>query len=372
MADTLTAEQLNRLEALLRRLINQHEARILVAPNRDATGFWFGGGNMVRDADGRLWLCGRYRNYGDSRTGLAAGERGLECALFCSEDDGASFAKVSSWSKADLSRGGKTVLSIEGTSLLRAPDGTWELYVSSEKDAPYPDAVSDYLKPGCGVWSIDVISGPDPGQLGVETLRSVLAETEDAGTVHVKDPVVFRDASDAAVLIYCSHPFCWTCSNTGYAVRRSGERDFTLVSRQLAARGLTWDVAAFRVTARMPVPRVGLFEALPPLSVFFYDGAECVRELEQNSRAVSRPRGFSCEEIGGACWGFDHEFPAMQRISALHPLFISPWGTGCSRYVDVLADDSGCFATWQRSQSDLSQPLVGHRLGMPEIVDILS
>ena len=50
------------------------------------TGFWFGGGNMVQDHDGTLWLVGRYRNHGDSRTGLGAGERGLELALFRSDD----------------------------------------------------------------------------------------------------------------------------------------------------------------------------------------------------------------------------------------------------------------------------------------------
>ena len=67
-------------------LIDQESARVIVPPMQPRSGFWFGGGNMVEDADGTFYLCGRYRNYGDSRTGLAAGERGLELAIFRSTD----------------------------------------------------------------------------------------------------------------------------------------------------------------------------------------------------------------------------------------------------------------------------------------------
>jgi hypothetical protein len=64
--------------------VDQQKARIAVPPQQKSTGFWFGGGNMVEDADGRFYLVGRYRNFGDSRTGLGAGERGLE--LVCRQD----------------------------------------------------------------------------------------------------------------------------------------------------------------------------------------------------------------------------------------------------------------------------------------------
>jgi len=128
----LNPVQQDRLAALLAALIDQQAARVLVDPQRRATGFWFGGGNTVQDTDGALWVCGRYRNFGDSRTGLAAGERGLECALFTSRDGGETFQKAKSWSKADLSYPGHEVLSIEGTALHRRTDGTWELFISTE------------------------------------------------------------------------------------------------------------------------------------------------------------------------------------------------------------------------------------------------
>ena len=71
--------------------------------------------------------------------------------------------QVCSWSKANLSRAEWTVLSIEGTALHARSDGTWELFISSEKEMPYPASLRDYQKPGTGVWTIDRICGPSPG-----------------------------------------------------------------------------------------------------------------------------------------------------------------------------------------------------------------
>ena len=78
--------QEEKLKALAVALVNQESARIIVEPQSPSPGFWFGGGNLIEDQDGRLYLVGRYRNYGDSRTGLSAGERGLELAIFCSQN----------------------------------------------------------------------------------------------------------------------------------------------------------------------------------------------------------------------------------------------------------------------------------------------
>jgi hypothetical protein len=62
----------------------------------------------------------------------------------------------------------------------------------------------------------------------------------------------------------------------------------------------------------------------------------------------------------------------MERLSRLEPLFVSPWGTGCSRYVHTLVTEAGILATWQQSQVDGSQPLVGHWLAMDEVERILA
>ncbi|NLF16829.1 MAG: exo-alpha-sialidase [Lentisphaerae bacterium] len=372
MSTTLTDTHRAALKRFLLALVDQSRARVLVEPNRRSAGFWFGGGNVVRDRDGVLWLCGRYRNVGDSRTGLAAGERGLECAVFASRDGGQSFQKVVRWSKADLSRPDAEVVSIEGTALHLAADGQWELFISTEKAWEYPEEVRDYRKPGCGVWSIDCLRGPSPDRLDSASLRPVLRETADAAYLHAKDPVVYGLPDGSTHLMFCSHPYCWSSANTSLAVRPAGAEGFQLVSRQLVPRGPAWDIASTRGTCRFPVPRVGLFADLAPLSILFYDGLECVRSHEENARAVCRPRGYSCEELSGAMVGFDAAFPEFERLSYLAPLFISPCGTGCSRYVDVVATPAGLLATWQQGQDDGSQPLVGHLLPSAEVQRLLS
>ena len=364
----LTQIQERVLVTFLRALVHQERARIIVPANQRRPGFWFGGGNLVRDGE-VLWLTGRYRDQGDSRTGLAAGTRGLECSLFRSSDGGRNFEKIRSWSKTELSRDAE-VLSIEGTSLHRLPDGAWELFVSTEKDVAYPRAYADYQKPGTGVWSIDRMTGDSADGIVPDTLVTVLA-SEDPGSLHVKDPVAYDDAEDTG-LLFCSHPIAWTSSNSGLAVRRKGEAPFEVESWQLVPRGTIWDVAVTRITSRLPLPRRGHLESLPPLVVLFYDGAECVRQLEENPHALKRPRGYSCEELGGAFWAPADDLAAARRLSLAQPLFVSPHGTGSSRYVSTLTTPEGIYATWQQSQPDGSQALVLNFLANDEVGSLLS
>lgn len=368
----LSTTHQQRLLNLLAALIDQQRARPLIPPYAAQPGFWFGGGNLASDTDGTIWLTGRYRNFGDSRTGLQAGERGLECAIFRSDDQGASFAKVRSFSKADLSQSGKTVVSIEGTALYHRPDGRWEYYVSAEKDEPYPLPWESYQKPGTGVWSIDRMVADTPTDFDAAALIPVLHGRDHPEYLHIKDPVVFGLPDDSTALVFCSHPFTWASSNSGLALRPAGAESYALRAWEMVGRGAAWDIAATRITARFPIPRRGVFADLPPASVYFYDGAECLRAHDENRQAHKRPRGYSCEEIGGAFFGWDDEFPRITRLSVTQPLFVSPWGTGCSRYVDVLATGDGLLATWQQSQADGSQPLVNHRLAQADVAAILA
>lgn len=367
----LSDAQARALTRFLTALIDQERARVLVPAYRPSTGHWFGGGNLIQLADGTLMLSGRYRNYGDSRTGLGAGERGLECAVFASEDRGQTFRKIVSFSKADLSQSGAEVVSIEGTSLHALPDGSIELFVSSEKDIPYPDGLAEYQKPGTGVWSIDRIAAPSVGSLDPARMEPVIANHDLPEYLHVKDPSVFDLPNSDTGLIFCSHPFTWASSNTGLAIRRSGASPFDIVDWEAASRGPTWDIAATRVTGRLAVPALGAFADGPPRFVYFYDGAECLRKLDENPNARRRPRGYSCEELGGAFVGGPLPTRDMQRLSRLAPLFVSPYGTGSSRYVSTLTLEEGILAIWQQSQPDESQPLVGHVLPMNEVERLL-
>ena len=366
---TPTPTQAAALQELGRRLVDQHNARVIVPPQENASGFWFGGGNLARDRSGTLWLVGRYRNCGDSRTGLQKGSRGLELAVFRLDDMESQAEKVLSFGKEDLTTDGQQVLSIEGTSLHPTSNGV-ELYLSTEKDMDYPAGFEAFRKPGTGVWTVDIMSADAVVSLPSAKIRTVV-KSREAARAHTKDPVVFERDDGNTALIYCTHPFSWSSSNTSVALRDAGASTFTLLTDQMLQRGPVWDVAVTRVTDRLAVPRAGLFKEAPPLSLYFYDGAECMRSHEEHGKAVRRPRGHSCEEIGGLAWGVDARFPAIHRLSVNEPLFISPWGSGSSRYVSTLREADRITATWQQSQSDRSQPLVGHSLPMAEVEHIL-
>ena len=352
----LNSEQKQQLTCFAQALINQEQARIIVPPNQPGPGFWFGGGNLVETADGTLYLMGRYRNAGDSRTGLVAGERGRELAIFTSGDRGRTFEKAVSFAKGELDVGDRRVLSIEGSVLRMTPAGV-ELFVSSEKDnIGYPPGFEDHLKPGAGVWTIERLAAGTINGLK-DAPRETVLETTDPRFVHVKDPFVYERPGGAVMLLFCSHPWCWTSSNTGYLLSHDDGRTFDKPVFDFFPRGFTWDVAMTRGTCVLDVPCIGAFRE-KQISLLFYDGGECVRNHEEHRHAVTRPRGYSCEELGGLASVVDGDFARVVRLSSHRPLFVSPHGTGCSRYVDVLEATDGFYATWQQSQPDGSQPLV--------------
>jgi len=373
---TLPSALEERLTNLANALINQKRARAIVPAQQPSTGFWFGGGNTIEDSNGDLHVVGRYRNHGDSRTGVAAGERGLELAIFTSTDGGENWKKSVSFTKPDLNIGDRTVLSIEGSALRRTKIG-YELYVSTEKDGiGYPDGYAGYLKPGTGVWTIERLAAASLAGLKQAPLETV-AECSDLRWLQIKDPFLYERADGNLNLLFCSHPFSWSSSNTGYRTATAVSANDVDVQPQFGEteydffpRGTTWDVAMTRGTCVIDVPKVGAFTDVDA-SLFFYDGGESLRDLNEHSTAVKRPRGYSCEELGGVAYIQDGSFNHIERLSKYVPQFVSPYGTGCSRYVDVVSTKTGLVATWQQSQEDLSQPLVMNVLTHQEVVEIL-
>jgi hypothetical protein len=352
-----------RLVAVARRLVPAEGAQLLVEPRAAEQGFWFGGGNICRDADGSLLLCGRYRNGGDSRSGIEAGPRGAEIAVLRSTDGGERFEHVLSLLKPDVAPEGREVLSIEGCCLRRTESGL-ELYVSSEKRADYPDRLRGFQKPGTGVWSIDVLGAPSVEALAEARPEPVLAPGPPAW-LHVKDPVLF-ELGGSTWMTFCSHPYSWTSSNTGLA-RQGADGAFQVVSWGILPRGTVWDVAVTRVTARLRLPAAGVLREGGPVALYFYDGAECMHDHGRGGR----PRGYSCEELGGLAAGRDGEFPRLERLSVERPLLVSPHATGCNRYVSAFEDDERYVLTWQRAAPDGSQPLVVNRVPRSEVAALL-
>ena len=368
----LTVDHHKKLRTLASALVDQEKARILVEPQGRSSGYWFGGGNVIQDEDGSILICGRYRNFGDSRTGVGAGERGLELAVFRGDSPQGEFEKILSFSKADLACNGVGVVSIEGVALHRTGDGI-VLFISTEKDTTYPERISDFQKAGTGVWSIDRIHATKVDDLSPDNIEEIIPHQAEAiERLHCKDPWVSDLPNGDLMLGYCTHPFSWSSSGTGIKIRRAGSSEYEDLTKDMLRRGPVWDIAAARVTERLPIPNTGAFSGLPDASLYFYDSCECLRQLDENPGAVSRPRGWSCEEIGGVAVGVDDELPWIESITVEEPLFVSPHGTGCSRYVATCITEDGIFANWQQSQPDFCQPLVGHFLPMTEVEKILA
>lgn len=374
--NSFSDNQKEKLQEFSLRLLDQRNCRVLVPPLGESTGFWFGGGNLLELENGKILVSGRYRNHGDARTGVGEGARGLEFAIFQADDPDAEFKKIFSVSKKDLSIE-REVISIEGGCVLPSisEPAKFELFISTEKQTSYPKKLINFQKTGTGVWSIDLLTG----LAGIESLEPeklvTIHHSEDPQSLHVKDPVAFRMNQSSTQLLYCHHSFSWSSSNTGLCIRNDsqGETCFSMVNQNILPRGNSWDVACARITERLPVPKIGCFQDLPDLSLYFYDGAECLRQLNENAQVAKRPRGYSCEELGGLAWGWDHEFPKMEKLSVDFPLFLSPHGTGCSRYVSArLMRDGSVMATWQQARRTGSQPLVCSVLAANEVNRILS
>ncbi len=353
-------------ESLARRLVDPVSARVIVAADRNEPGSWFGGGNVWAAPDGSLYLIGRYRNPGDSRTGVAAGTRGFALAAFRSTDGGETFHKIWQLDKSQVAPPGETVISIEGAALGPAAGGV-ELLVSSEKsNRSYPQPVGDFQKPGTGIWTVDRLVADSVEDLAHAAAVPLLA-SHDPEFLHVKDPFIVASRHGTTWLGVCTHPFNWSSSNTVMLPYRSDAPLTGLAAGIVLQRGTTWDVAITRVTSMVELASIGLEEPADSGNTFlvFYDGGECVRTHEEHASGVHRPRGYSCEELGGiALWreGSDR----LDRISALLPAFVSPHGSGCCRYVDAVRLADGWLATWQQAAANGSQPLMGNRVEQTE------
>lgn len=366
MTRPVDSRVLSDLRSFAHRLVDPAAARVAIAPERPERGYWFGGGNLAVGPDGRLFLTGRYRSAGDSRTGLDLGDRGRELAVFASSDGGRSWEKVLSFDKAAVCPDGREALSIEGSALRFGP-GRVDLYVSSEKRVPYPAPVEAFQKPGTGIWTIERLSAPTLEGLAGARPRTVAASIDPA-TLQIKDPFLAGRPGGGQYLFFCHHSFNWSSSGTGYfPLGSDGDPEGPPVFDGWP-RGPAWDVAITRGTCVLPLPGPPPGAATAPsewpagLGLAFYDGGECLRNLDEHANAVRRPRGYSCEELGGLGYYVDGDPARFRRISALFPEFTSPDGTGCLRYVDVLAAPDSYIATWQQSRPDGSQALMINRV----------
>ena len=171
--------------------------------------------------------------------------------------------------------------------------------------------------------------------------------------------------------MFCTHPFNWSSSNTGYMKRKGRELAFEEPVFYFFPKGHIWDVAMTRGTYVFDMPKIGKLKD-KDISLFFYDGGECVRNLSEHEKSVKRSRGYSCEELGGLAYIENYNLHSVKRISIDKPIFVSPYGTACSRYVTTLQTKDGIYAIWQQSQESCSQPLVMNFIDNKKIEELLN
>ena len=103
------------------------------------------------------------------------------------------------------------------------------------------------------------------------------------------------------MLLFCTHPYSWSSSNSAVAVRPARCATWGHPNLSFFPRGTTWDVAITRGTCFVDVPPIGAF-ADRPIGLLFYDGGESLRPADQHQQSVRRPRGYSCEELSGVAY----------------------------------------------------------------------
>lgn len=135
-------------------------------------GYWAGGHKVTHDpATGRFVLFYRLRSP------LEHGRGGV--ARIAVSDDGVDFDDVWEVEKRQV-----VARSIEAGHCVRHDADEWRLYLSYEVDGPLP------------YWRVDVLRGPSPDALDVQSRRTVLLPY-DYGLRTIKDPWIVRGEAGA-------------------------------------------------------------------------------------------------------------------------------------------------------------------------------
>jgi hypothetical protein len=265
------------------------EATLAVAAPCEGPGCWAGAPSAALDA-GATWLAYRVR---------APEGRGSAVRLARS-DDGERFATVLALPK-DRFR----AASLERPALVRAPDGTWRLYVSC-------------ATPGSKHWRIDVLAAARPEALAGAPPRTAFAGDAAWG---VKDPVIHAGTDGWRAWI-CCHPLDVPGEEDRMVTRHATSRDgiaWTWQGVALAPRPGAWDARGARVTA-----------VLPALGAAFYDGRATAGENFHERTGLALADGGAGQRLRAS----DAEPLALRYLDALalpgggHRLFYERPGPG--------------------------------------------
>jgi hypothetical protein len=302
------------------------------APLGDGPGWWAGAPGATFDAlTDTFYLV--YRQRQPRELG-----RGIECRIAASEN-GIAFKDIWALPKSSLN-----ALSLERCSLCRGLDGVWRLYLC-------------YVSVEDRRWRIGLLEADEPDAFDLERLTPLLT-ADDIGADGVKDPSVFIIGRMTYLIAsYATHEADLdpeqsrvrhatgdifntglTRSRTGAAISGDGRRfqwigDISPMTQAGDPDKPAWDSYCRRIGSVLPLDRGGFLA--------FYDGGASVAE--------------NYEERTGLAITFDlREF---YSLSPDGPALVSPYSTGCLRYVDALPVGRELFYYYEMARPDGSHEL---------------
>jgi hypothetical protein len=255
---------------------------IVVAPAPGpGPGNWAGAASATL-VDGVFWLAYRVRRP------LPDG-RGISVVVARSED-GENFDLV-----AEISRDAFGAESFERPVIVRAPGGSWRLYLSC-------------ATPGSKHWWIEALDADSPAELPIGGRTLVLAGDD---LVAVKDPVVLVDSAGCWKMWVCCHPLTEVGQEdrmtTAYATSRDGLH-WHWHGDVLRPTPQTWDERGVRVTAVL---------STDPL-VVAYDGRASAEDNWHEVTGVAREiGGVLVPQPGGPVARSPHSDGALRYVSAV-------------------------------------------------------
>jgi hypothetical protein len=262
-------------------LMPQPDRSVLaIAPPGTGPGTWAGAPSAAR-GDEEIYLAYRLRRPQGRGRGYAV--------VVARSADGVHFETVLTIGREELG-----AESLERPAIVRAPDGSWRLYLSC-------------ATPGTKHWRVEVLEAQHPGAF--EARRSRMVLPGDASTA-VKDPVIVRDG-DLWHLWASVHPLTdpdqtdrmatdYACSTDGLSWAWQGTA--------LSPRPGEWDARGVRVTA---------VRLSPGSVVAYYDGrATAAENFEERTGVAAGDRPGS--------------------LTARGPIAQSPYRDGGLRYLCIL------------------------------------
>lgn len=263
------------------------------APGAAEAGHWAGAPSAYLDDDG-VYLAYRLRR-------PVAQGRGTTIVVARSLD-GEHFEPL-----ARIERAAMAADSLERPALTRTPDGTWRLYLSC-------------ATPGSAHWRVDLLEASDPSEFDPSRRRTVLPGDATTG---VKDPVIVRSNGRWHLWASC-HPLGVPEETDRMVTRYATSQDgisWTWHGTALTGRPGAWDARGTRVTAAW----------------FDRDGGADVVRVAYDGRATAAE---NYEERTGFAAGTE---PSALSAYQMVPAATSPHGTGCLRYLCVLALPGGGY-----------------------------